>query len=239
MKNLIFILLFVVTLFATQSCEKTELDYMNSIPKGLHLLKQVNTYYLNSVVIDTFYYNSSYELICLERRDGDVMNRYYFENRKIREQTIKIKENGIYVSYDVGYMADETLAITNDTTAYFFSEPLAGYYKRMTCMTRVPFGEWEEKYVCEYEWQNGNLSSALVDRVITYFKYDDKNNPMAGYAVWGNFFDDLFVGTNNNRVENEYFYEYNGWSYPIRLTSADYYREYFYHQAQDTTDIIK
>jgi hypothetical protein len=232
-------LLVVVMLIATQSCEKTEIDYMNSIPKGLHLLKRVNTYYTDNVVVDTFYYNSNYEIICLERRDGDLKNRFYFEDQKLRSQIINIKKNDTYVSYEVSYLADETLAVTNDTTAYFFSDPDSGYYKRLTCMTRAPFGEWEEKYICEYEWKNGNLSSASVDRVVTYFNYDDKFNPMAGYAIWGNFFDDLFMGTNNNRIKNEYHYEYNSSAYPIRLSAPDYYREYFYHQAPDTTSNIK
>ncbi len=224
MKNWIILLLITGILFANQSCEKTEPDYMNSIPTGLQLLKQVNTYYSDHMIVDTFYYDAGYEIICLERRYGDLTNRFYFENKKLKERIVTVKQNGQNVSYDISYMTDGTLTITNDTSAYLFTDDQFGYYKNLRFMTRKPFGEWNESYICEYDWNEGNLSSACVNRVVINYDYDDYINPMAGYMVWGFFDDDLFLGTSNNRIEVEYQYEYNDYAYPVYLITPIYQR---------------
>lgn len=229
MKNWIVLILFTGILIGSQSCEKTEPNYMNSVPEGIKLLKQVNTYYDDHVIVDTFYYDAYYELSCLERRNGEYVNRFYFTNKKLQERAISINVNGSYVSYDISYMTDGKLSISNDTTAYLFSGHESGYYKHLSYLSREPFEEWNENYVCEYNWDNGNLSSACVNRVVTHFNYDDKSNPMAGYVIWGFFYDDLFIGTNNNRFEEGYQYEYNEKGYPVRLTTPEYQREYLYY----------
>jgi hypothetical protein len=77
MKKGIILLLVATMIIAGGSCDKTENDYMSAIPEELHLLRQVNTYFDDHVVIDTFYYHSDYTLACFERREDSLTNRFF------------------------------------------------------------------------------------------------------------------------------------------------------------------
>lgn len=230
MKNKIVLLLITVTIILTQRCDNVENDYMKSIPEGMHLLSQVITNYDDHTVIDTFYYNSNYEISKMERRDGEMVSQFYFHNKQLGENKVTVNEEGRQVSYYIHYMNNGNLSVSNDTTAYILEKPEAGYYTLMTCYKRKPFEIWNLD--CSYNlfWESGNLKSVSTNRDVRNYKYDDKQNPTAGYIVWGFLNDDLYSGTTNNRLREGYQYEYNEWGYPVRLFTPLYYREYYYIQ---------
>jgi len=227
MKNRIILTLLAGILLAGQSCNEPEDGF--AIPEGMQILSHVNTYYENHMVVDTFYYDSHYELTRLDRRDGDLESQFYFEHKKLSEGKVMIKEEGQAVSYSISYMNDGKMSVSKNTRAYILSESESGYYTLLTCYTREPFEEWDETYFCEFSWENGNMKSRCVNREKTYYYYDDKPNPMAGYIVWGFFVDDLYLGTTNNRIDTGYQYEYDELGYPVRLIAPGYVREYFYN----------
>lgn len=230
MKNWFAILLIAVAVITGRSCDKMENDYMDAIPESLHLLRQVNTYYDAYLVVDTFYYNSDYELKCFERREDSSVFRFYFEHKKLKEQKVTLKENGNLTSYDVSYLNDGTLTLSNYTRAFLLSEQDSGYYTHLTCFTRKPFEEWTENYQCRFDWDNGNLNSTCYEKETVNYTYDDNPNPMAGYVFWGLFVDDFLTGTTNNRISNGYQYQYNAYGYPVSLETPKFYREYLYYE---------
>jgi hypothetical protein len=229
MKTRIFLFIIAGILLTDGGCDKIENDYMNQIPAEYQLLRQVNTYYNDYVVVDTFYYNSNYELSCFERREDSSVNRFYFEGKKLKEQKVTVKENGKDISYYINYLNDGTLTVTNNTTAYLLSEQDSGYYTHLTCFTRKPFEDWVENYQCNFNWDKGNLNSTCYKTEMVNYNYDNNPNPLAGYVFWGFFYDEFLTGTTNNRMEYGYQYQYNDEGYPVRLETPKFYREYYYY----------
>lgn len=230
MKNKVLLLLLATILIASQACTKVENDDLKIVPEGMHLLSHINTHYHGHTVVDSFYYNTNFDIEKMVRHDGELQTSFYFKNKRLSERSVVIKHDDQEVSYNISYMNDGKLSVSNDTSAYVLSDALAGnLYTKLICYSREPFAEWDVEYSCEFNWEDGNLISACVDRMLTHYQYDNKPNPMAGYRVWGFFYDDLFLGSTNNRIQSEYHYEYDEYSYPSRLTTPGFYREYFYY----------
>lgn len=228
--NLILSLLAGLILMVTACQKESDIDYMLSVPDGIHLLSHVNTYYYDGRdLTDTFSYNSSYEITGIQRREGELVSQFYFKDRKLKESKVQLHNGEHVVSYNINYMSDGRLSVSNDTEAFILSDNESGYYTQLTYYSREPFEEWDESYVCEFNWELGNLKSSCVDRNVVYYHYDDKPNPLAGYISWGFFHDELYIGTTNNRMGDDYQYTYNSKGYPETLITPKFYREFFYH----------
>lgn len=228
MKNNILLCIAACFILLGQSCVKDESLQLPTASKGTNLLSNVNTYYNNHVVIDSFYYKSN-ELWRIARWENDRVYIIYFEDKRLKESRVAINENGKQVSYYINYLNDGSLSLSNDDNAYIMSDLYEGLYSRSTSMIRGEFNEWITDKIIEYNWYDGNLVGTVIDQEVENYTYDSNPNPLAGYIAWGFFFDELFIGTKNNRLREDYNYEYNNHNFPVRLNTPDYHREYFYY----------
>lgn len=230
MKNRIVLFTAITLMFSLYGCQKAENDYMQNIPADLKLIKNVKTTYRDHTVTDKFTYDASFQVNCIERSERDYVYLFYYSDKKLSEQRITVNDNGNYVTYNVTYTTEGNLAISNDTSAYIFSEAEDGFFRKVSYLGRKPFGEWNEVYSCNFTIEHNNIGFACGNQLIEPASYDGHPNPLAGYGNWGMLFKGLYVGTANNPLHEGYQYEYDLDGYPIRLVTPTFYREYHYYE---------